>query len=533
MVNSGFTRAFGGALRRFIAKSTSNRFKAFLSGIGVTMILQSSTAAVLVLSSFASQGLVKVSSAIAVVLGADVGTTIVAQILVMDLTWLMPVLITSGFIINKALKDGQYKHVGRALIGIGLILLALKGLVALSEPLRSSEVLKIVIEALAPEPFLAIILAAILTWLAHSSLAMVLLFTSLVSGGVIPIYMGMTLVLGANLGGAIAPVVMTAGDSPKGRRVALANLFMRGVFVLCMLPLLPLVKEFLDKLTSDAGQHIVNFHMFFNIALATSFILLTGLVSKITKKFLPEKVEIEDKSKARYLDKSALNTPPAALACAARETLRVSDYIQRMLRETLEALRNHDIKLVKEIRERDNIVDDLYEQIKIYMAKVSGAELDEKESKRYMEILTFATNLEHIGDIIDKSLMELARKKIRNQYVFSDEGFKEICDLHALIMENLSLVQNIFMTGDVDMARKLVEEKAAVRKQEVQAAESHIERLRKGVAETLATSSLHLDILRDLRRINSYLTVIAYPILKDAGELHKSLLKKKISDDEE
>jgi len=526
MVNTGFNRAFGAGLRRMIANSTDNRFKAFMSGIVVTMLLQSSTAAVLILSSFAARGLIQVSGAIAVVLGADVGTTLVAQILSFDLSWLAPVLVATGFVINKALSDGQYKHVGRAMIGIGLILISLKMVVGLSEPLRESTALQTVIESLVSEPFLAILIAAVLTWLAHSSLAMVLLFATFVGNGTIPLEMGLILVLGANFGGAIAPMLMTAKSRPEGRHVPLANLLMRGVFVLVMVPLLSFITPYLAESSPIESRQLVNFHMFFNVALATCFILLVGTMAKVTKLIIPEQTEVEDKSQPRYLDESALTTPPVALACAARETLRISDYIQRMLRETLETLKTHDLKKVQDVREEDNIVDDLYGALKQYMASISGQDMDKKESKRFLEILTFATNLEHIGDIIEKSLMELSAKKIRNQYMFSDEGFKEISNFHAAVMENLQLAQNIFMSGDVDMARRLVEEKAAVRKSERRASKSHIDRLRRGVAETVATSSLHLDILRDLRRINSYLTTIAYPILEDAGALHKTHLKK-------
>lgn len=527
MVNTGFNRAFGAGLRRMIAHSTDNRFKAFLSGICVTMILQSSTAAVLILSSFAARGMIQVPGAIAVVLGADVGTTLVAQILSFDLRWLSPVLVGGGYVVNKALHRGQYKHVGRAMIGIGLILIALKMIVGVSEPLRESAALQTIILSLTSEPFLAVLIAALLTWLAHSSLAMVLLFASFVGAGTIPLAMGLILVLGANLGGAIAPMIMTAGSSAAGRHIPLANFLMRSIFVLVMVPLLPMFPEFLTGLTEDPARQIVNFHMFFNIALATCFILLVGPMAKLTKKIIPmDSTETTDKRKPRYLDESALATPPAALACAARETLRISDYIQRMLRETLETLKTNDLKHVHDVRDQDNIVDELYGALKQYMADMSGRDMDKKESKRFLEILTFATNLEHIGDIIEKSLMEMSAKKIKNQYRFSDEGFQEICDFHAAVMENLQLAQNVFMSGDVDMARKLVQEKASVRQSEREASESHIDRLRRGVAETLATSSLHLDILRDLRRINSYLTTVAYPLLEEAGALHKTHLKK-------
>jgi len=527
MVRSGFMRAFGASLRRSIARSTSNRFKAFLAGIGVTALLQSSTAAALIVSSFAARGLITVMAAIAVMLGADVGTTLVAQVLSFDLSWLMPVMLITGFVINKSMDKGQLKNIGKALVGIGLVLLSLSLVKEASEPLKTSDTIRTVVEALAGEPVMAILISMILTWLAHSSLAMVLFFMTLVASGTISVPLGLVFVLGANIGGAIAPIVMTLRDNPEGRRVPLGNFMIKSIGVLFAFPFLTMTLPYLEMLDENPARQIVNFHTAFNLGLALLFIPFIGPLTRLSEKILPDRPQEEDKSLPRYLDDSAITTPPVALACAARETLRVSDIIQKMLRDTLEALRKNDTKLVKDISERDDIVDSLYDSIKNYLAHVSSEELDEEEGVRYMQILTFSTNLEHIGDIIDKSLMELASKKIRNQDSFSKEGFDDITFVHSRVMENLQLAQNVFMSEDIDMARKLLEEKSHVREHEKNASEKHFGRLRAGVAETIATSSLHLDILRDLRNVNSYLTAVAYPILEQAGELYSSRLKKK------
>lgn len=526
MVNTGFNRAFGAGLRQFIAASTKNRFLGFLSGVLVAALLQSSTAACLIVSSFAARGIISIMSGVAVMLGADVGTTLAAQLLSFDMKWLIPVLLSSGYVINKTMAGGQYKHVGRALIGLGLIMVSLKMIVTVSQPLKESEALQVLIGPLS-EPALAILVGALLTWLVHSSLGMVLLYSTFVASGTVPLAVGITLVLGANLGGAIAPVIMTMRETPHGRRVPLGNLLMRGLGVVLVWPLLSEVEGMLSLITSDASRHLVNFHTAFNLLLAIIFLPLIGLMTRLSERILPDRPRDEDERLPRYLDPTALGSPPAALAAAARETLRISDIIQHMLRDTLEAFRSNNETLVQKIREQDNIVDTLYGAIKMYMTRLSGEQLDAEEGKRYMQILTFSTNLEHIGDTIDKNLMDMATKKIRARDSFSRQGFAEIAAVHAQVMENFQLAQNVFMTGDVNMARKLFEGKADLRDQELAASKSHFERLREGVAESVATSSIHLDILRDLRRINSYLSLIVYPILEAAGELEPTRLKKK------
>lgn len=526
MVSNGLNRAFGASFRRAISASTSNRFKAAGVGVFVAALLQSSTAATLIVSSFAARNVITITGALAVILGADVGTTLAAQIMSMDMAWLMPMLLICGYTINKMMEASQYKHVGRALFGVGLALLALRTIAMTMGPLKESAALHVLIVPLGNEPILAIAFSALVTWLVQGGLGMVLLYMSFVASGTMPVELALYMVLGANIGSAIGPVIMTLRDIPAGRRVPLGGLLTRCIGVAITMPLMQAyVIPFVESVHSDPARMVVNFHTLFNIGVLVVFLPLIGPLTKLSEKILPDRPREENESLPRYLDPTAIASPPAALALVARETLRISDVIQRMLADTLEAFRSGNGRVVQDIRDREIIVDNLYKAVKSYLARLSVNSLDKAESKRYMQILTFSTNLEHIGDIIDRNLMELAAKKIRNQDNFSRQGYAEIADLHHRVMENLRLAQNVFMSGDVKMARDLFAQKAALREQETQATENHFRRLSEGVAETVATSSIHLDILRDLRRVNSYIALIAYPILEDANELTASRLK--------
>lgn len=526
MISHGLNRAFGATLRRVISNSTSNRFKAFFVGMSVATVLQSSTATSLIVSSFAARNVITIAGALAVMLGADVGTTLAAQIMSLNLHWLIPVMISSGYVVNKSMNETQYKHVGRAMIGMGLSLLALKLITTVAQPLKDSDALQVLLEPLADEPVLAVILSAIITWLVHSSLGMVLLYVSFVAAGTLPVALGLYLVLGANIGGALAPVVMTLRDIPAGRRVPLGNLLIRCLGVAFALPFMEtLILPFIELVHPDPTRILVNFHTAFNLALGVIFLPFIVSLTRVSEVILPDRPREEDEKLPRYLDPVAIATPPAALAAVARETLRVCDVVQRMLVDTLEAFRVNNPRNVHKIREREEIVDSLYESIKVYLTRIPVQKLNKAEQVRYMQILTFSMNMEHIGDIIDKNLMEMAMKKIRNQDNFSRQGFAEISDLHAMVVENMQLAQNVFMTGDVKMARQLFEGKATMRTQEMAASESHFKRLTEGVAETLATSGLHLDILRDFRRINSYVSMIAYSVLEEARQLNPTRLK--------
>jgi phosphate:Na+ symporter len=291
------------------------------------------------------------------------------------------------------------------------------------------------------------------------------------------------------------------------------------VGILLVAPLLRPITEALQAWQPDLAKATAEFHIAFNVATAVTFIGLLDPMAKMLKKLLPNRVLEADPSRPRYLDDSALETPSLALADAARETLRMGDLVEVMLRKVMAAIMTNDRALVDEVSRMDNAVDGLDEAIKLYLTKLTRGSLDEREGHRAMEIISFAINLEHIGDIIDKNLSELATKKIKRRFQFSPEGAEELSAFHRRTMDSLRIAFGVFMSGDVGEARKLLAEKAALRNAELAATERHLDRLREGRPETIETTSLHLDVLRDLRRIHSHICSVAYPVLDAAGEL--------------
>ncbi|MFN3827105.1 MAG: Na/Pi cotransporter family protein [Micavibrio sp.] len=526
-VKLGMTKAFGQGLNKAISWGTNNRIRAFFAGVGVTTLLQSSTATAMIVASFTGRRMMTGAGALAVILGADVGTTIVAQLLTFDLSWLMPSLMISGFVVYKVFENrpGRLSHFGKMLIGLGLMLLALSLIKQGAAPLRESEILPQVLDSLDQDPVLLVLIAAMLTWLCHSSLAIVLLLGSLTAAHIVPMHVALAMVLGANLGGVMAPLVATLKDGPEATRVPVGNLLMRLTGVIIILPLLEPVHTILSSVSEDPARMIVNMHMAFNIMLAGLFLPFTGPLYNLTLRLIPDRPDADDPGRARYLDEKQMDIPAIALASAGRETLRMADLVQSMMEDTIVALRTNDESIVYRIRARDDVLDKLNKAVKLYMAKMTRESLDPEDTQNYVRTLSFATNLENVGDTIDKSLMEMALKKIREHKRFSDRGWNEIQDIHKTVLETVRLAQTVFVTNDVDLARKMIEEKERLRKAEQKATANHMDRIREGVPETIATSGLHLDIIRDYRRINSYMCSVAYPILEEAGQLHGTALK--------
>lgn len=515
MVKLGFMRAYGSSLRQMIAKGTSNRLSAFASGFGATLLLQSSTATALILASFADKGMISVAAAIAVIIGADVGTTVLAQIFTFDLSLVTPVLLIVGIVMHMIYEHGgKLRQAARITIGLGFILMSLSIIREAGIPLKESSVLPLIMEPLTAEPALALFIAVLLTWLMHSSLAAVLLFSSMAASGVFPLHLALIMILGANIGAAITPIVATIKDTPAARRIPIGNMLMRLCTSLAIFPFLGLVETELQKLNMDGARLIVTFHMLYNIALACLFLPWTTTIANVSKKIMPDQPDdFTDPKKPRYLDYKVVNSPTIALTGAARETLRLADIVESMLNDTFRVFETDDISLLQSTRDQDNVLDSLYKDIKLYMTRLSQEEFDQKEADRYVQILTFSTNLEHAGDIIDKSLLDLAEKKIRKQDNFSKAGFDELREIHAMVIESLRLAQNLFLARDKGLAQQLLNEKKVLRKAEKRSTASHFRRMQSGLAETIATSSLHLDIVRDYRRINTYIASVAYSIL--------------------
>lgn len=519
MVHSGIIRAFGPDLRVLLGKALRNRCSALAAGIGLTALLQSSTATALITSSFAAEGLVGLVPALAIMLGANIGTTLIVQALSFNIAAVAPVLFVLGLVAFRSGPRSYIKDLGRVAIGLGLMLLSLHILLDSLAPAEQAPEVRTILTAITGDVVLCIGLGAAVTWLVHSSLASVLLVMSLAYAHFVTPSVALALVLGANLGSAINPVFEgTKHDNPASYRLPVGNLLNRVVGVIVTVPFLHPLADHLQTLQPNPSKLVALFHMAFNLATALIFIFVLDNLGRLLTKLFPDRDSATDPAKPRYLEDSALETPSLALADAARETLRMGDVIDTMLRDVMTAMMSNDKALVGQVSRTDNVVDSLHESIKIYITKLTRGSLGEREGKRAMEIISFAINLEHIGDIIDKNLSELASKKLKRRLHFSSEGADELASFHKRTLDSLSMAFSVFMSGDIRDARALLAEKAKLRSVELAATERHLDRLRDGCTATSETSSLHLDVLRDLRRIHSHICSVAYSVLDREGE---------------
>jgi phosphate:Na+ symporter len=527
IVRAGILRVFGEHLREVLAASVRNRVLAAGAGMAVTGLVQSSTATCLIVASFVGKGLIATAPALAVMLGADVGTAVMTVVFSFDLSWLSPLLIFGGVVLFVTRESTTAGRLGRVAIGLGLITLALQLIVAATRPLTGSAAVQALLATLPNEVLLEILVGALLTILSYSSLAIVLLTATLAASQMVPLPIALGLVLGANFGGGVLAWLATSRSTPQARRVPLGNLLFKLLGCAAMVPLLPYAIEWLATLELQPHAAVVGFHLLFNVALAVLFIGLTTPMARRVDGWLAAPAP-SGTERPNHLDPMALETPSLAMSCAAREALHQADIVETMLRGILVVIRDNDLALGQKLRKMDDTVDELYSAIKYYLTKISREALSERESRRWADIISFTINMEQIGDIVERVLQDVEDKKIRRGLSLSAAGMAEVAHLHERLLSNLRLGMSVFLDGHVRDAHRLLEQKAEFRDLERAYANAHLARLSENTPQSVETSSLHIDLISDLKRINSHICSIAYPILQEAGALTPTRLRQDV-----
>ena len=527
MVQTGVQRAFGARLQTALGTALRTPARAFLTGVCVTALLQSSTATGLMVAGFAAGGLVDLVPALAVMLGANVGTTLIVQLLSFDLSAATPALILIGVLMFQRSQTSRTHDLGRVAIGLGLMLLALRQLLYLITPFEDAPSLRLLLGAIATQPWLDVIVAAGLTWAAHSSVAIVLLVMSLAAKGVVPPDAAFALVLGANLGTALNPMLeMEGGSDAAARRVPAGNLGTRLIGVVLGLALLPKLGPWMVTIVPDPARAVAGFHLLFNLVLAALFFPVLPYYASLLRRLFPARINAQDPSRPLYLDEAARETPVVANGAATREALRLADVLESMLHASLDAFATDDRRRVSEARRMDDVLDRLNSAIRAYLTGLDPDAASDADQRRIEEILAFTTNLEHAGDVVDKNLLSHAVKRLKRNIHLSGEQTDELAAIVARLVANLRAAASVFMTTDVRAARMLAVEKEAFRELETSATEDHFAQIRAGQTREAEASAWRLDLLRDLKRINDHLVAAAaYPVLKGQGELLPTRLR--------
>jgi phosphate:Na+ symporter len=525
MVQSGVQRAFGARLRVLLGRALKGRLSAALAGLGVTTVLQSSTATGLMVTGFVGGGLVGLAPALAVMLGANIGTTLIVQLLSFNIYVVAPASVLAGLVVFRR-EGASYRDFGRVFIGLGLILIALHEFSSLLQPVLTIPLVREALSQLSGHIIFIVLATAMLAWAAHSSAAVVLLGMSLAAQGVIPAPTALAFVLGANLGSSINPVLEAAsGAGGDARRLPLGNLLVRAVGVLAILAGFHEIAALVSRLEPTPARAVADFHTAFNLALALLVFPWVGAYAALLERLIPSAPVTADPARPLYLDPAA-REPAVALGGAAREALRMADVLEAMLRGFRAALETVDRREIADIQRADDVLDKLNRAIKAYVASLDQERLTGGDHRRAGRILAFATSLEQAGDVVDKGLLGHVAKLAKRDLLFSAENQTALVALTERLIANVRAAAALFVSGEERSARLLVREKEAFREFEAEASARHFAELRSGTLPTVETSALFLDALGDLKRVNGHLVeAAAYPVLEARGDLLPTRLR--------
>jgi phosphate:Na+ symporter len=515
LIGEGLQRAAGGHLRHLLTSMTRTRLVAVASGALVTAIIQSSSATTLMLIGFVSAGLVTFRQSLGVILGADIGTTFTVQLLAFKVQELSLLLVGVGFAMTFFARRGLLKSLGQVILGFGFIFLGMKVMNDGLAPLAENELTRQVLVALADNQFLALLVGAVLSAGMASSAATIGLMLSLGHQGLLPLAAAIPVVLGANIGTCATALAASLRSSSDARRVAVAHIAFKVLGVALVFPFISPLTSVIAQTAGDVARQIANAHTLFNVAISALFLPFAPWAARVITALVPEEERGDNPYRTRYLDDRYLDQPALAIGQATREALRMGDVAQNMLRDAMVVLRTDNQELLEDVERRDDQLDYLDREIKLFIARLGRETMSADMAQKEIALISFIGNLENIGDIIDKNLMELARKKLYQGRRFSEAGEAELIEFHSLISKNLERAIAGFAANDRSLAQEVLDMRPMVRQRERELRDSHLARLRRGLAESLETSEIHLDVLTNLKRISSHITALVYPILEE------------------
>ncbi|HUG38615.1 MAG TPA: Na/Pi cotransporter family protein [Candidatus Limnocylindrales bacterium] len=515
LTGEGLQRAAGGHLRHLLTSMTRSPLTAAASGAAVTALLQSSSATTLMLIGFVSAGIISFRQSLGVILGADIGTTVTVQLLAFRIQDLSLLLVGVGFAISFFSRRGFAKNMGQVVLGFGLLFLGMRVMTQALEPLAGHALTRQVLLALSGSPLVGILFGAVASASMASSAATIGLTLSLAHQGLLGLDGAVPIVLGANIGTCATALAASLRSSSDARRVAVAHIAFKVLGVALVFPLIGPFTALAAATSLDPARQIANAHSLFNLVISLLFLPFTSLAARAIASLVPEEERGDNPFKTRYLDDRYLDQPALAIGQATREALRMGDVAQAMLRDAMIVLRTNNQELLEDVERRDDQLDYLEREIKLFIARLGRETMGPDLAQKEIALISFIGNLENIGDIIDKNLMELARKKLYQGRKFSEAGEAELIDFHATVSKNLERAIAAFAANDRSLAQEVLDQRPIVRQREREMRESHLARLRRGLAESLETSEIHLDVLTNLKRISSHITALVFPILEE------------------
>lgn len=491
----------GGRLRRLLVRLTDNRFFGALTGAGVTAVIQSSSVTTVLVVGFVSSGLMTLAQAIGVILGANVGTTITAQIIAFKVTDYALAAVAVGFALSLIGRSPSTKARGQALLGLGLVFFGMGLMGDAMRPLRTYEPFMDLMASLS-NPLLGIAVGALFTALVQSSSATTSIVIVLAAEGLIGLDAGIALVLGANVGTSATALLAAVAKPRTALRAAYAHTFFNIIGVVLWLPFVGLLADWVMATSTDTARQVANAHSIFNIVNATIFLGFTSQLASLVTRLAPDRDPAEEaRIVAKYLDRGLLQTPGLALDRARLEMLRMASRISTMLDLILPAVLSGDRGVLLEIEQMDDEIDDLHGHIITYLGEVSKQKLSQDDGEEILALLSVVNDLEAIGDIIETNLVALGISRLDEHLEVSAATAGVLREFHGLISDAFGDAMLAVTQKNSDAARRVLAMKKTINGMERSAISHEADRLVADQANRVSLYRLETDIIANLKRI--------------------------------
>ena len=534
-MSAGMKKAAGDKMRSILSAITKNRILGLATGAFVTMVIQSSSATTVMLVSFVQAKLMNFVQTISVILGANIGTTVTAQLIAFKLTDYALAMIAIGFAITIFAKKESFKYFGEALLGFGLLFFGMKLMSDAMKPLRTFEPFINTMQGL-ENPIYGLLVGTIFTALIQSSSAFTGIVIVLSQQGLLSLEAGIPMILGANVGTCVTAGLASIGTSRAAKRVALAHIVTNVFGVLLFVWFTPYLADLvrnispssnevgIAKLAMETPRQIANAHTIFNVGIALVFLPFTQILSKIILKVLPRRpVEKGVVPVTWHLDDSAISTPAIAIGLAQTELLRMVKILKRMLNAVIEPFISSEEKrdmiypeltLRQGIDMREEKIDYLEEKVTKYLFKISKQNLSDHQAGEVYAMMAIVKDIENIGDIVHRELIPLTDKKLKLKKDFTGKGKKEIRDYHISVMKQMSRLEIALEDLDFKKAKKILIKQEKYVDVEYEHRMAHIKRVQAEKSKSIITHEIHMDLMDTLKQIHNYLRNMAKEIME-------------------
>lgn len=511
LMGDGLENAAGEGLKKILEKVTKNPIIAVIVGAAVTTVIQSSSATTVMVVGFVNAGLMNLAQAAGIIMGANVGTTITAQLVAFKLSTIAPIFVFIGAMMVMFVKSKKRKEIGNIILGFGILFTGMGSMSSAMKPLTESTIFAQVLTTVGEHWWLGIIAGAVITAILQSSSATTGILLALATTGVMDIHQALPIIMGCNIGTCITAMLATVGTNKTAHRAAMLHLIFNVLGTVIFLPFLTLLGNFVSGFTTDVSRQIANSHTIFNIVNTLIMVPLIPILCKVVTRIIPG--EDEEKVGPKYIDNRLLETPVIAAGQVIKETIRMANRAKKNLELSMDSFVKNDEKLAEKVYQNEQVINTLEECITTYLVKLSKCELSDREKNIVASTFHIVNDIERIGDHAE-NVADLTFQKINKKLQYSDDAIAEVKNIYETTLKALDMSIECYESRDVEKAKSVMEVETRIDKQHKKYRDLHIKRLHEGTCNAYA-GAIYLDLLSNLERIGDHSTNIAESVIEN------------------